>query len=173
MKKRVLTLALCLALCLRLAAPALAAGTPEAAYTGQSQSEDVKITINGDIVHTYLVDIEFTTPTFTYATGSVWDPTDYQYKPSAAAEWQGEGSVKIVNHSDLKVDYTVTSENVVATYGPLSIDVTGGEGTIEKCSVGDQIGSHNATATFAVSGTPTVSEILAQKLGEIKVTISK
>ena len=81
--------------------------------------------------------------------------------------------MKITNHSDLPVNYAVTAENVVPTYGTLSIDVTGGTGTIEKCNVGDTIGSKNATATFKVSGTPTVSEITAQKLGEILVTITK
>ena len=79
----------------------------------------------------------------------------------------------ITNHSDLKVDYNVEKANVVNTFGPLDIVVTGATGTIEKCNVGDARGSHNATATFKVTGTPTVAEITAQKLGEIKVTISK
>ena len=80
---------------------------------------------------------------------------------------------KIVNHSDLSVNYNVERDNVVGTYGPLDIEVTDATGTIEKCNVGDALGSHNATATFKVTGTPTVAEITAQKLGEIKVTITK
>ena len=171
--KKILAIALCVVLCFCMAVPAFAAGTPEAAYTGQDRSQDVNITISGDIVHVYLVDIEFTSPAFTYSTGSKWNPENYKYEPSTGGTWDGEGTVKITNHSDLKIDYTVVKENVVNTYGPLDIEVTGGTGTVDKCNVGDAKGSHNATATFKVTGTTTVSEIAAQKLGEIKVTISK
>ena len=59
------------------------------------------------------------------------------------------------------------------TYGPLDITVADGTGTIEKCEVGMTRGQQNATATFTVTGTPTVAEITAQKLGEIKVSITK
>lgn len=172
--KKILAIALCVVLCFCMAVPAFAdEGTPEAAYNGQTGNQDVNITINGDLVHVYLVDIEFTSPTFTYSSGSKWNPKDYQYEPSTAATWVGEGTVKIINHSDLKVDYTVVKENVVNTYGPLDIAVTDGTGTIEKCNAGDEKNSHYATVTYKVTGTPTVAEITTQKLGEIKVTITK
>ena len=173
MKKKILSIALCVALCFGMVLPAFAAeGTVEAEYTGQDANKDVHITINGAVVHVYLVDIEFTTPEFTYSSGSKWNPDTYKYEPSTTATWMGEGTVKITNHSDLPVDYTVVKESVVNTYGPLDIEVTNGTGQIEKCKVGDARGSHNATATFKVTGTPTVSEITMQKLGEIKVTIT-
>lgn len=171
--KKIFAIVLSAVLCLCMAVPAFAAGTPEAGYTGQTSGQDVNITISGDMVHVYLVDIEFTNPTFTYSSGSKWNPETYQYEPSAGATWTGTGTVKIVNHSDLSVNYNVERDNVVGTYGPLDIEVTGATGTIEKCNVGDVRGSHNATATFKVTGTPTVAEITAQKLGEIKVTITK
>lgn len=171
--KKFLAIALCVVLCLCMAVPAFAAGTPEADYSGQTSGKDVNITISGDMVHVYLVDIEFTNPTFTYSSGSKWNPETYQYEPGTAATWAGTGIVKITNHSDLPVNYMVESANVVGTYGPLNIEVTDATGTIEKCNVGDALGSHNATATFKVTGTPTVAEITAQKLGEIKVTITK
>lgn len=171
--KKIFAIVLSAVLCLCMAVPAFAAGTPEAGYTGQTSGQDVNITISGDMVHVYLVDIEFTNPTFTYSSGSKWNPETYQYEPGTAATWAGEGTVKIINHSDLPVNYNVERDNVVATYGPLDIEVTGATGTIEKCNVGDALGSHNATATFKVTGTPTVAEITAQKLGEIKVTITK
>lgn len=174
MKKKILSIALCVALCFGMVLPTFAAGTVEAEYTGQSTGEEVKITISGDVVHVYLVDIEFTeNPTFTYSSGSKWDPEDYQYKLSATATWMGKGEVKITNHSDLPVNYTVESKVTAGTYGPLNIEVTDGTGMIEKCEVGMTRGQQNATATFTVTGTPTVSEITAQKLGEIKVTITK
>lgn len=173
MRKTILVGVVCAVLALCLSLSAFAAGTPEAAYNGESEQQDVKITINGELVHTYLVDIEFSNPVFTYSSGSVWDPENYIYKPNSAAEWAGEGTVKIINHSDLSVNYLVEAETVVSTFGPLDIAVTGGTGILDKCEVGTVYGSKNATATFTVTGTPTVSEITAQKLGEIKVTISK
>ncbi len=171
--KKILAIALCVVLCFCMAVPAFAAGTPEAEYQGQNGQQDVNISINGDIIHVYFVDIEFTNPTFTYSSGSKWNPDTYQYEPSAAATWTGTGTVKIKNHSDLPVNYTVEKANVVNTYGPLDIEVAGGTGTIDKCNVGDARDSHNATATYKVTGTPTVSEINAQKLGEITVKITK
>ena len=171
--KKILVCVMVLALCLCATISSFAAETTAPEYTGETKSNDVNITINGEVVHVYLVDIEFTNTTFTYSTGSVWAPENYVYKPSTEATWSGEGKVKIVNHSDLPVTYKVESEVVVDTYGALTIPVTDGNGTIEKCNAGDPRGSHNATATYVVEGTPTVSEITAQKLGSILVTITK
>lgn len=174
MKKRMFVLAMVLVLSLLCSVSAFAAeGTPEATYTGQSDKSDVNITINGEVVHVYLVDITFTPGTFTYSTGMKWDPDTYTYIPNGTPAWTGEGSVTITNHSDLPVNYTVEKQSLVADFGPLDIVVTGGTGMIEKCNVGDAPNSHNASATWKVSGTPTVSEISNQKLGEILVTISK
>lgn len=175
MKKRMFVLAMVLVLSLLCSVSAFAAETEtlyEADFDTPS-SKDVTITINGEIVHVYKVDLEFVTPTFTYSTGSKWDPDNYQYVPSATATWAGEGSVKITNHSDQAVDYTVESEVTTTSYGPLNIKVSGQSGTIAKCKVGDAIGSHNVTSKWSVDGTPTVSEITEQRLGEIRVTISK
>ncbi len=173
--KKILVCVMILALCLCATVPSFAAGTKEADYNGETGNKDVNITIDGEVVHVYLVDIVFNDPTFKYSTGSVWDPENYVYKPSddATATWQGEGKVTITNHSDLSVNYTVERKDVVSTYGPLEINVADGTGTIEKCEVGDVKGSHNATATYTISGKPTVSEIKAQKLGSILVTITK
>lgn len=171
--KKILVCVMVLALCLCATISSFAAGTNATAYDGETKSNDVNITINGEVVHVYLVDIVFDAPTFTYSSGSVWDPENYVYKPNATATWSGEGTVKIVNHSDLPVTYKVEATDLVDTYGALTIPVTNGDGTIAKCEVGDARGSHNATATYVVAGTPTVSEITAQKLGSILVTITK
>ena len=172
--KKILVCVMVLALCLCATISSFAAGQSEAEYKGQTGNQDVNVTISGSVVHTYLVDIEFTTPTFTYSTGSVWNPEKYQYEPSAEGSWTGgTGEVKIINHSDLPVTYKVESQNIVPTYGALTIPVTNGNGTIEKCNAGETRGIHNATATYKVEGTPTVSEISGQKLGSILVTITK
>ena len=173
MKKKILAIALCVVLCFCMAVPAFAAGTVEAEYGGDTKGEDVNITISGDIVHVYLVDIVYTNPTFTYSSGSRWNPETYQYEFDTEATWMNKGTVTITNHSDLPVNYKVERTITTNAYGPLDIEVTGDTGTIEKCNVGDARGSHNATATFKVTGTPTVSEINAQKLGEITVKITK
>ena len=173
--KKILVCVMVLALCLCATISSFAAGQSEAEFTGKTGNQDVYVTISGDVVHTYLVDIEFTNPTFTYSTGSVWNPDTYQYEPSteATATWNGKGEVKIINHSDLPVTYKVVATDIVNTYGALTIPVTNGDGTIEKCNAGETRGIHNATATYKVEGTPTVSEIKAQKLGSILVTITK
>lgn len=171
--KKILAAVLSVVLCLFMALPAFADGTPEASYTGDNESADVKVTINGNIVHVYLVDIVFDDLAFTYSSGSVWDPTDYTYKPSKTATWQGNGTVKIVNHSDLPVKYTVAKGDVKADYGPLDLVIDNASGTIAKCEVGDQIGSHFAEAECSVSGVPTKSEITNQTLGTILVKIEK
>ena len=49
--KKILAIVLCAVLCLCMAVPAFAAGTPEADYTGEKKGEDVNITISGDMVH--------------------------------------------------------------------------------------------------------------------------
>lgn len=171
--KKILAIALCVVLCFCMAVPAFAAGTVADEYTGQSGQQNVHITINGDIVNVYSVEIEYNNPIFTYKSGSKWNPDIYQYEPNATATWAGTGTVKITNHSDLSINYTVEGKLTTNDYGPLEIKVTGGTNTIEKCNAGDAKGSHNATVTYVVGGTPTVSEITDQKLGEITVTITK
>lgn len=173
--KKIISAILCAALCLCMALPVFAAGTVEGEYPGQSNSTDVKITIGGAVVHVYSVDIEFNNATFTYSSDSYkWNPDNYTYEHDADAAWNGNGTVKVINHSDLKIDYSITAENVVSTYGPLNIVLDGSTaGTIEACTVDTTKGSKNATATYTVTGTPTTANVEAQKLGEIKVTISK
>lgn len=99
--KKFVSIVLVAVLCFAFCVPALAAsGTAEAAYTGQTSSEEVKITINGEVIHVYYVEIEFTSnPVFVYSSGSKWNPDTYQYEPNSAAEWAGDGFVKITNHS--------------------------------------------------------------------------
>lgn len=174
--KKILALALCTALCLCLALPAFAAGTAEGDYQDESQGQDVNITIGGEVVHVYLVDIEFSTTTFSYTSDAFrWDPEHYQYQHDEDGAWNGTGSVKIVNHSDLSVNYKVEAKDVVQTYGPLTINLAGTTtGTIEACTPETVKGSKKAEVTYTVSGTPTVTKIVdAVKLGTIQVTISK
>lgn len=172
--KKILVCMMVLALCLCATISSFAADATGLKPDGTG-SEDVKITVNGDIVHVYSVDVTFTdNPTFVYSSGRTWDPDNYVYADSDTHEWRGKGVVEIINHSDLPVKYTVESEVTEKnTYGPLSIKVVDkGTGTIDKCNVGDVRGSHNATAEYTVEGKPTVSSVDAAKLGTITVTIA-
>lgn len=178
--KKILVCVMILALCLCATVSSFAADTTtKGLQPDQSASGDVNITVNGEPTHVYSVDVTFNNAEFTYSVGMIWDPDDYVYKPATEHEWSGEGKVTIINHSDLPVNYTVESTVETNAFGTLSINVvdngneTKTKGTIAKCNVGDKSGSHYATATYTVSGTPTVSEITAQKLGSITVTISK
>ena len=152
------------------------AGVKPEDFNGGSSSTDVNITVSGNKQNRYAVEISFKTDVvFTYSTGSVWDPQNHVYVPGDTSEstWSGEGSVQVVNHSDLPVDYNVASQNVVSTYGNLSIQFAGdaANGTLAACVAGGTPAS--AALTYTVEGQPTVSEINTQKLGEVVVTISK
>lgn len=176
--KKILVCVMILALCLCATVSSFAADA-KGLQPDQSASGDVNITVNGEPTHVYSVDVTFNNAEFTYSVGMIWDPDNYVYKPATEHEWSGEGTVTIINHSDLPVNYTVESTVDTTEFGTLSINVvdkgneTGTKGTIAKCNVGDVKYSHKASATYTVSGTPTVSEITAQKLGSITVTISK
>lgn len=176
--KKILVCVMILALCLCATVSSFAADA-KGLQPDQSASGDVNITVNGEPTHVYSVDVTFNNAEFTYSVGMIWDPDNYVYKPATEHEWTGEGIVTITNHSDLPVNYTVESTVDTTEFGNLSINVddkgneTGTKGMIAKCNVGDVKSSHKASATYTVSGTPTVSEITAQKLGSITVTISK
>ncbi|HBF15543.1 MAG TPA: hypothetical protein DDW30_07680 [Clostridiales bacterium] len=177
--KKILICVMILALCLCATISSFAENETGLKPDG-SGSEDVNITIDGGTINVYSVDVTFNNTVFVYSVGMKWNPDTYVYEPSSEHSWEGEGTVTITNHSDLPVNYTVGSEDVVDTYGDLSIvfvenatQVASVKGTIEKCNVGDTKGMHNATATYTVAGTPTATEITTQRLGSIVVTISK
>lgn len=158
-----------------LCSPAMAArvGTDS---PDQTMTQDIKIQLDpGGIVHKYCNDIEFPDPiVFTYdeAVG-IWDPEKYAYTGGGSAGWSGNGDIKITNHSDMPVKYVVSTQDVVATYGALTVNVANGNGLIEGCTVGTAVGSKNATAVLSISGTPNNAlTTSAVKLGEVKVVIS-
>ena len=137
---------------------------------------DVNIKLESDVEHKYYIDIDFGALEFTFAEGEkTWDPEKYDYdKTSADGGWSGDGNIKIVNHSDEAVKYDISVQNVVDTYGRLSVSVAGETGTIDGCVPGMTVGDRNASATVSVSGTPDDSLTASvKKLGEVTVVISK
>ena len=161
---------------------ALLCGPAMAARVGkdspdQSVTQDVNIQLDPNgIIHKYCIDIDFANPLlFTYDEGvGTWDPEEYEYTDSRSAGWSGDGDIKITNHSDMDVKYVVTSQEVVSTYGDLTIDIANNTGIIDACAPGTVVGSKNATAVVGVSGVPNNAlTSSAVKLGEVKVVISK
>ncbi len=152
-------------------------GTPEADFNGNSVNADVTITVDGELVHVYAVDITYEDLSFTYSSGSKWDPVQHQYVPGSPATWlPNEKTVTITNHSDLPVWYSASKADVDQTYGPLDVVFNGTESAvapteIAKCEVN---GTPN-TGSFKVSvtGTPEVAEIKDVVISKVTVTISK
>lgn len=152
-------------------------GTEANDFTGGNASKDVIISITGEVVNVYAVDIEFGDMEFAYSTGMKWDPTDYTYKPQeGSVAWTStSNTIKVRNHSDLPIVYNVAAEGLVSTYGPLNINVTNGEDVqVGASGVGTTSETApNATTTITVTGTPNVSAATKVKLGSVKVTVSK
>ena len=159
-----------------LCSPVLAARTGSDS-PDQSVTQDVKIKLDPNgIIHKYCIDIDFPAEIlFTYDEGvGTWDPEKYAYDGSRSAGWSGNGDIKITNHSDMPVKYTVTSQEVVNTYGDLTINIANNTGSINACTVGTEVGSKNATAVVGVNGEPNSAlTSSAVKLGEVKVVIAK
>ena len=116
--KKFVSIVLVAVLCFAFCVPALAAsGTAEAAYTGQTSSEEVKITINGEVIHVYYVEIEFTSnPVFVYSSGSKWNPDTYQYEPNSAAEWAGDDHQPFRPSGELRSDIPECGQHLWAAF---------------------------------------------------------
>lgn len=151
-------------------------GTPDVDFNGGSVEADVTITVNGEMVHTYAVDITYEDLKFTYSSGSKWDPKTHQYVPGSPAEWSEAKTVTITNHSDLPVYYSASKTEVDQTYGPLAVVFNDTESAITsteiaKCEVGGP--ANTASFTVGVKGDPTVAELTDVAISKVTVTISK
>lgn len=176
--KKLLSIVLAVAMMATLlCVPAVAAGTPEGEYTGQSSQVDVNIQLNDDLIHMYSVDINFPAQLlFTYNTGTgKWDSEKFNYvDTNGVVGWTiPDNTITIDNYSDLPVNYTITSLDVVNTYGALSVGFSNPTGSLAACAPGD-LAPQGTSSTVTLTGTP--NEALTEtavKLGVIKVTITK
>ena len=121
----------------------------------------VEITMDLDMAHKYLVDIDYPQPlVFTYSSAVQWNPDSYSYvgKENAAPDgWSDPQSIRITNHSDLSIKYTATASVTNQNYGTLGIDVQGGTGSIAACTPGIAVGSKFAEFTIGITGVPSSS----------------
>lgn len=150
-------------------------GVEENAYNGGTAQGDVTITVTGDPIHKYAVDVEFEALSFTYSTGSTWNPQTHQYEVSGEGTWSAAKTVTIKNHSDLPVWYSAEASEEVTTYGTISVKLDGKDSItptkIDQCGVGTE----PTPVTFKVSleGTPTVGQITDVVISTVTVTIAK
>ena len=136
----------------------------------------VEITMDMDTIHKYLVDIDYPEPMiFTYSSAVEWDPDSYSYEEKESADangWSAPQSIRVTNHSDMPIFYSVGASVTNQNYGDLGIVVEGGAGMISACTPGMTIGSMFAEFSIGVTGVP--SEALNGKqvtLGAIDIAI--
>lgn len=169
--KKVLSLILALAMTATLLCSPAFAEKVDVPAGGVSSSTEVQINqVGGSITHRYSVDIDFQTMQFTYhKTGdTVWNPETHQYDSAqggAAAGWSEDKNVTIRNHSDLPIEFDVTSGAQDNQYGELTVAIENGSGQIEFCPIGGP--APEKTVTVGVRGVPDST------LGEDMVYLSK
>lgn len=153
-----------------------AEGVEENAYNGGTAQGDVTITVTGDPIHKYAVDVEFEALSFTYSTGSTWNPQTHQYEVSGTGSWSAAKTVTIKNHSDLPVWYSAAASEEVTTYGTISVKFNGSEDSIASTEIAKcEVGTEPTPVTFTVGleGTPTVGQITDVVISTVTVTIAK
>jgi hypothetical protein len=152
------------------------AGAEVDAYSGGTASGDVYISVTGDPIHKYAVDVTFEALVFTYSTGSTWDTEEHQYKVTGEAAWSPAKTVTISNHSDLSVWYSASVGTVSTEYGPISVKFNDTADSIASTEITKcEVGGPATTASFTVGleGAPTVGQITDKVIGTVTVTISK
>ena len=153
-----------------------ATGVEEGSYNGGTATGDVTITVTGDPVHKYAVDVEFEALSFTYSTGSTWNPQTHQYEVSDTGVWSAPRTVPISNHSDLPVWYSAEASEAVTTYGQISVKFNSTLDSIALTEIARcEAGQDPVPVTFTVGleGAPTVGQISDVVISTVTVTISK
>ena len=179
--KKYLSMILVVAIAAMLSISAFAAPTTASTNVPGNQNIDVTLGITGEIGHRYSVDIEYDgTLTFIYnASGVDWTVTEeegYSYSYSETNEgWTTDTkNVKIVNHSDLKLGYTVSMAKD-AKYEDLTFtlnDAATATGTLAACTVDTAYGSINDTVVFAVEGDIPGTALNGDQMGVLTVAFN-
>lgn len=174
-----LALALVMAFSMALSVSATSQGYGEAGDLPDTNmpSVDIKVTVNGNVVHKYAFDVEYGSLSFTYSTGMVWDTEAYEYKPQGEGSWvpteTGADKIRVFNHSDMPIAYSgAVATNNDKSVGNLGLEITEG-GKINGCKVGDALNSNFGTLTVSVTGKPIVSAADAVTIGQVTVTVTK
>ncbi|MBQ2865767.1 MAG: hypothetical protein IJE90_04535 [Clostridia bacterium] len=179
--KKYLSMILVVAIAAMLSISAFAAPTSASSTVPGNQNIDVTLGITGEIGHRYSVDIEYDgTLTFIYnASGVNWTVTEkegYSYSYSQDTEgWTTDTkNVKIINHSDLELGYTVSMAKETK-YDALNFTLNNGEtaiDTLDACTVDTPYGTIKKTVTVAVTGDIPGSALDGDKLGVLTVAFN-
>ncbi len=170
--KKFLSLTLVLAmLAAMLCIPTFAA--KETLEGAGSQDIDVYLELNGSVQHKYSVDIDYDSMTFIYnASGFKWNISENGYSYSYGdSDWTTDTqTVKITNHSDMPIKYTVTMETVEA-YDALTFELSNPTKNLPACTPDTTYGSNNGTVGVTVSGDLPADAVDGAKMGILKVKI--
>ena len=180
--KKYLSMILVVAIAAMLSISAFAAPTSASTTVPGNQNINVTLGITGEIGHRYSVDIEYDgTLTFIYnASGVDWTVTEkegYSYSYSQDTEgWTTDTkNVKIINHSDLELGYTVSMAKETK-YAGLTFTLNGNataDGTLAACTVGTAYGSINDTVVFAVEGDIPGTALNGDQMGVLTVAFNE
>lgn len=112
--KKLAVLALCLTTVFTLGTSASAATLSSTEAGSNTSNQQVKGTYRDDTNATvYSVDIEWSNFNFEYNKGSkgTWNPATHTYSEPKLAGWGDQtGTIKMTNHSNADVEYTLTCE---------------------------------------------------------------
>ena len=179
--KKYLSMILVIAIAAMLSISAFAAPTEGSVTVPGNQNIDVTLGITGEIGHRYSVDIEYDgTLTFIYnASGVNWTVTEKEgYSYSYSQDTQGwttdTKNVKIVNHSDLKLGYTVSMAKETK-YDELTFTLNGSAtayNELAACTVDTNYGDIFGTVVFAVEGDIPGTALSGDKLGVLTVAFN-
>ena len=149
--KKLAALALCLTTVFTLGTSASAATLNSTEAGSNTSDQQVKGTYIDDTdAIVYSVDIEWSNFNFEYNKGSkgVWDPTTHSYSEAKPTGWGDQtGMVKMTNHSNAKVGYTLTC-TVNSAYSDFYL------GTSKGSMLGQTIGSIDSAEKTTVENAP-------------------
>ena len=152
----IIALVLTVAMCASFAAAAdtisgLSSVSKDVSLTYTAVSED-KTTV------VYSADVTWTDVKFSYNAGTTqWNPESHDYTASgASAKWSdGEGSVKVTNHSNAAIAVTVSFAKASTANGTADVSVSNGSFTLASGVDATYATAANNTATLTASGKPT------------------
>ena len=150
--KRLTALALCLTTVFTLGTSVSAADTLSSTEAGSNtSSQQVKGTYRDDTNATvYSVDIEWSNFNFEYNKGSkgAWNPATHRYSEPKPAGWGDQtGTIKMTNHSNADVGYTLSCE-VDSKYSDFYL------GTSKDSMLGSTTGTLKTAENTAVDNAP-------------------
>ena len=175
--KKLLTIALTLALALSLCVPAFAA---ESTVTENGGKQNIDINAKYvDGVNTptvYNVDVAWGAMEFTYTVSGTktWDPEKHEYKVSTSGAWTASGNeIAVTNHSNtgIKADFTYAKaagfDAVTGSFTQNSLTLPTAEGKATTDA------SLTGKTSLTLGGTLASDKTVSTKVGTVTVAISK